>query len=208
MSLGRHQLTQEELTKVNANFETASISRENPKEYSEEVINSLGYILVTDEAKNLIETENGPLVTTAPTPVLSDNGLYIFKEEDGAYLLEVIVPNTVDRTPYITSVTQRIDNAMAQIPLVDLQVYDLVQIYMHVIVNNVIKPLAVQLFPTDPVKQEKVVTYYLPKFLANVARYHVGDTDLKEESVNGELYLLKLLIDKETELARGKDNDK
>ena len=43
--------------------------------------------------------------------------------------------------------------------------------------------MAQHIYPDNPVKQEQFVRIYLPRFMANAARYYMGDSTLVEPHV-------------------------
>lgn len=158
-------------------------------EHERGVITSFGYAEV--EYDKILNTERGPLVMI---DTVHNDGIYILRHEDNVYMLEVVKPNTIDKSTLINKTIQAMDNLLNQVDVVDLEVYDLTRVYSHVLTNQVIKPLAKHMFPTDELKQHKFINVYLPRFLANMARYYMGDEQLMEEAVNSEPHLVKLMI--------------
>ena len=159
----------------------------------DEIIPSLGYQFVAHEGGRRIQTERGMVVT--PFDRTFNDGFYIFRNDSGAYLLEVLKPNTIDKSELITTIIQTADNLLSQINVSDLEIYDLTQVYAHLLVNQVIRPMARHIYPDDPVKQEHFARIYLPRFMANAARYYIGDTTLIEEAVNAEPHVIRVAID-------------
>lgn len=165
-----------------------------PTEQELNVIYSFGYQPV--EYKTLLNTERGPLVVMGTN---HNDGIYILRREGNVYMLEVVRTNTIDKSTLITQTIQSMDNLLNNVSVVDLDVYDLTQIYSHVLTNQVIKPLARHMFPENELKQQRFVHIYLPRFLANMARYYMGDEKLMEESVNSDPHLVKMMIDNSPE---------
>ena len=124
-----------------------------------------------------------------------NNGVYFFKLQDGAYVLEVVIPNTADKSKLITDTVAGIENHFVTLDTADLDVYDLTKVFSHVLANIVAKPLAKNLFPASEFAQHHFTDIYYPRFLANMARYHLGDEGLMEESINAEPWVVKLMIE-------------
>lgn len=164
----------------------------------DEIIPSLGYQFVTHADGNRIMTERGMIVTAFDRTF--NDGFYIFRNDNGAYLLEVLKPNTVDKSELITTIIQTADNLLSQVNVSDLEIYDLTQVYAHLLVNQVVKPMAQHIYPDNPVKQERFVRIYLPRFMANAARYYMGDSTLVEEAVNAEPHVVRVTLDGTSDL--------
>lgn len=164
----------------------------------DEIIPSLGYQFVAHADGKRIQTERG-MVVTAFDRTFND-GFYIFRNDNGAYLLEVLKPNTVDKSELITTIIQTADNLLSQLNVSDLEIYDLTQVYAHLLVNQVVKPMAQHIYPDNPVKQEQFVRIYLPRFMANAARYYMGDSTLIEEAVNAEPHVVRVALDGTSDL--------
>lgn len=164
----------------------------------DEIIPSLGYQFVANADGKRIQTERG-MVVTAFDRTFND-GFYIFRNDNGAYLLEVLKPNTVDKSELITTIIQTADNLLSQLNVSDLEIYDLTQVYAHLLVNQVVKPMAQHIYPDNPVKQEQFVRIYLPRFMANAARYYMGDSTLVEEAVNAEPHVVRVALDGTSDL--------
>lgn len=164
----------------------------------DEIIPSLGYQFVAHADGKRIQTERG-MVVTAFDRTFND-GFYIFRNDNGAYLLEVLKPNTVDKSELITTIIQTADNLLSQLNVSDLEIYDLTQVYAHLLVNQVVKPMAQHIYPDNPVKQEQFVRIYLPRFMANAARYYMGDSTLVEEAVNVEPHVVRVALDGTSDL--------
>ena len=202
-----------ELEKINNSFQTLDIKKNFWKDgdITEEPLNeyiqmaySLGYIPVSIQKFNddfLIYASGGVLVTMREGMRDYNNGFYILKQDASeSYVMEVIVPNTCDKSTLITQKVQELENLVASVDMSELDTYDLVQVYSHVLANRVIKPISRIMFDNDKLKQTKFTDMYLARFLANVARYYIGDKNLIEEQVNAEPYLVKLMIDGNSDL--------
>ena len=172
------------------------LSDAEPSKQELNVLYSFGYLPVM--YNNLLNTERGSLVTM-DTP--HNNGIYILRHEKNVYMLEVVKPNTINKSNLITQTIQTMDNLLNQVDVVDLEVYNLTQVYSHVVTNQVVKPLAKYMFPEDELKHKQFIHIYLPRLLANMARYYMGDEKLMEESVNSEPHLVKLMIDGSNEFS-------
>ena len=138
-------------------------------------------------------TSRGPVIMMLDPQY--NNGIYILRNEDNAYLLEVIKANDIDKSNLITQITQTMDNLLSQVNVGDLEIYDLTQVYAHLVVNQVIEPLSKHLFPDNELKQKHFIDLYLPRFMANATRYYIGDSSLTEEAVNCEPHAAKLMIE-------------
>lgn len=137
-----------------------------------------------------------------------NNGVYMLhKLEKGEIVLEVIEPNTKDKGNMIMHLVDDISNHIDGMDMFDMQVFDYTEMYGYVIANTVIKPLAKTLFPNDKVKQEHFTMLYLPRFLANVAYQYTGSDNIYEEGVNSEPYVLKMMIDQETDKSKNDKTD-
>ena len=160
----------------------------------------LGYQLLSTNENKILFTDRGPLISMIDTT--NNNGIYILRKEGNAYLLEVIIPNNIDKSTHITNILQTMDNSLNAIDVSDLEVYDLTVVYGHLVVNQVIKPLARALFPDNELKQSHFVDVYLPRFLANAARYYIGDSSLLEETVNSEPHVVKIMMEGSEEFVK------
>ena len=128
------------------------LSDAEPSKQELNVLYSFGYLPVM--YNNLLNTERGPLVTM-DTP--HNNGIYILRHEKNVYMLEVVKPNTINKSNLITQTIQTMDNLLNQVDVVDLEVYNLTQVYSHVVTNQVVKPLAKYMFPEDELKQKQFI---------------------------------------------------
>ena len=166
---------------------------------------SLGY-QPTYYDDELLVTDLGPIVTMAKRE--HDNGLYIFRQADGAYLLDVVVPNTVDRSALVSEKVQQLDNLFSQVDLSDCDIYELTQICAHVLGNQIVKPL-MSTITTNELELAKASDIYFPRFAANMARYYLGDSKLMENAVNTEPHIVKLMLDasNDIELPKGENHE-
>lgn len=190
--LTTHELEQQTYDKLTQVLN--EISYNLVDEHDEEIIimiDSLGYATVVYESKTLM-TEKGPVVMTQDTTF--NNGIYILRNDNGAYLLEVLIPNNIDKSTLVTKTTQIMNHQLSQVDVSDLEIYDLTQAYAHVVVSQVVKPLAKHIYPDHEENQQKFINIYLPRFLANMARYYMGDDKLMEEAVNSEPHIVKIMI--------------
>lgn len=187
-------ITQEDYEELNKNlYEMGYKTTNGVDAQTKELIHALGYTLVKTIDADVLNTERGPIVMMQNATF--NNGIYIFRNEDGSYLLEILKPNTIDKSTLITQIVQTMDNQLSQVNVSDLEVYDLTQVYAHLIANQIIKPIAKHIYPDNELKQEHYVNIYMPRFLANVARYYIGDSTLIEETVNSEPHAVRLMID-------------
>lgn len=135
-----------------------------------------------------------------------NNGVYILREmTKGEIVMEVIVPNTKDKGNLIMKSVDIIETAVSEMNSEDLQLFDMIEIWGHVIANTTLKPLAKALFPNDEKKRERFVLLYMPRLLSNTAHMFVGDDQLMEEAVNSEPYVLKMMIDQKTDNESGNE---
>lgn len=124
-----------------------------------------------------------------------NNGVYMFHlNNDGQYLLEVVVPNTSDKGNLIRHLVGEITTFVENLDTSDLDTYDFAEIYGFVIANTVVKHLANALFPMDKDQQHHFTMIYLSRFLAHVAQIHAGDENIREEAVNSDPYLFKMAM--------------
>ena len=189
-----YMLTDEEFNNIQNNLNELELHLMTFEESSlDEIIPSLGYQFVAHADGNRIQTERGMIVPAFDRTF--NDGFYIFRNDNGAYLLEVLKPNTIDKSELITAIIQTADNLLSQVNVSDLEIYDLTQVYAHLLVNQVVKPMAQHIYPDNPVKQEQFVRIYLPRFMANAARYYMGDSTLVEEAVNAEPYVVRVALD-------------
>ncbi len=192
-------LTNDEFDSIQNNLNELSLHVMTFEESSlDEIIPSLGYQFVSNIDGKRIQTERGMIVTAFDRTF--NDGFYIFRNDNGAYLLEVLKPNTIDKSELITTIIQTADNLLSQVNVSDLEIYDLTQVYAHLLVNQVVKPMAQHIYPDNPVKQEQFVRIYLPRFMANAARYYMGDSTLVEEAVNAEPHVVRVALDGTSDL--------
>lgn len=164
---------------------------------------TMGYTPVGEEIDGVIHpygTEDSVVVQLRQDLNAYNNGVYFYKEINGAYVLEVLIPNTADKKDLITKTVANLENYIETLDTADLDVYDTIRVFSHVVANTTVKQLAKALFPDNELKQFHFVDIYYPRFLSNMARYHLGDKDLREETVNTEPFVVKLMIDGNEEL--------
>lgn len=164
---------------------------------------TMGYTPIGEEVDGVIHpygTEDSVVVQLRQDLNAYNNGVYFYKEVNGAYVLEVLIPNTADKKDLITKTVANLENYIETLDTADLDVYDTIRVFSHVVANTTVKQLAKALFPDNELKQFHFVDIYYPRFLSNMARYHLGDKDLREETVNTEPFVVKLMIDGNEEL--------
>ena len=164
---------------------------------------TMGYTPIGEEIDGVIHpygTEDSVVVQLRQDLNAYNNGVYFYKEVKGAYVLEVLIPNTADKKDLITKTVANLENYIETLDTADLDVYDTIRVFSHVVANTTVKQLAKALFPDNELKQFHFVDIYYPRFLSNMARYHLGDKDLREETVNTEPFVVKLMIDGNEEL--------
>mgnify|MGYP003465201238 FL=1 len=143
---------------------------------------------------------HGIVVSLPESAQKYNNGVYILhKLLGGEVVLEVLVVNTNDKGDLITKVVGDITSHINGIDLSDFATFDYVETFGYIIANTVVKPLAEALFPTDKEKQERFTMLYMPRMLAQIAYVYSGDTNTFEEGVNSEPYVLKMMIDNQTD---------
>lgn len=177
------------------NYKTRQLINSDPDKELIEKAHSIGY-----EPLNLvIEHDNGEkgiLVKLFDEHSRYNNGIYNLRpKESGEILLEVLVPNNISKDELISETITSISNHIQTLDTVDLEVFDWAEIFMYVISNTVLKPLAKSLYPIDDSKRAIFTRIYLSRFLAQAAQIHAGAKDIREEAVNSDPYLFKLLID-------------
>lgn len=129
-----------------------------------------------------------------------NNGVYILRElPKGEIVMEVIVPNSKDKGDLILKSVDTLTTSYLGMNVEDLQLFDMIEIWGHVIAETTLKPLAKSLFPNDETKRERFVLLYMPRLLSNAAHMFVGDDTLMEEAVNSEPYVVKMMIDQQTD---------
>lgn len=135
-----------------------------------------------------------------------NNGTYMLhKLKDGKLVMEVIVPNNKDRGDLIQKHVDEIVNHVDGMDLSDLQIYDQAEMWGFVLAQAVVKPLTDSIYPNagtdlqEKVKRARFINLFMPRFLANIAHLYAGDDQMKEEAVNSEPYVLKLMIDSNTD---------
>lgn len=187
------QLNEQEYELLHQNIEKLGLSIvKDVDEWLCDLAQQMGYQLVFDASNTPLCTQEGPIVMMKNREY--NNGLYIFRKDETTYYLQVVKPNTIDKSSLITKVIHQIEDGIRRVPMEDLDAFDLTQIYAHVIVNQIVKTMAKQAFPESAKQQQNYINVYLPRFLANIARYYLADNALKEEAVNSEPYIVKVMI--------------
>lgn len=131
-----------------------------------------------------------------------DNGVYLLhqfnvdpKTLKAPLTLEVVIPNTRDKSQLIKQRIDQITNYITGLDNSDLRPFDYNQIFAYVINNVVVKPLAKAYFEDDLEKQARFQVMYLIRFLSDTASFYGSPENLKEELVNASPYTIKQLID-------------
>ena len=160
---------------------------------------NLGYLPIEPyQIKAYGDGSYGILVTNLD--LTKNNGEYFLHiTTDGAYLLEVVKPNTISKYEMVKEITDKIDGFINTLDTSNLDVYDYATIFGDIIVSQVIKPLALSLHPDDKVKQFHFANIFTPQFLANTSDLFVGNRIVEEDKVNAEPYVIKLLVDQNIE---------
>lgn len=163
-----------------------------------DMIPSLGYVSF-GKGTTYEDGTQGVLMTLPEGRNKYNNGVYMLRElENGAIVMETIVPNDRDKGALIQNKVADITNFITGMDNSDLEVFDYAEIMGFVVANAIIKPLAESLFPTDIVKRTRFVNLYHSRFLANTALIYSGSENTLEEGVNSEPYVVKMMIDKAT----------
>lgn len=192
------QLNEQEYELLHQNIEKLGLSIvKEVDEWLCDLAQQMGYQLVFDDSNAPLCTQEGPIVMMKNREY--NNGLYIFRKDETTYYLQVVKPNTIDKSSLVTKVIHQIEDGIRRVSMEDLDAFDLTQIYAHVLVNQVVKTMAKQAFPESAKQQQNYINVYLPRFLANIARYYLADDALKEEAVNSEPYIVKVMIEQSQE---------
>lgn len=192
------QLNEQEYELLHQNIEKLGLSIvKEMDEWLCDLAQQMGYQLVFNDSNEPLCTQEGPIVMMKNREY--NNGLYIFRKDETNYYLQVVKPNTIDKSSLITKVIHQIEDGIRRVSMEDLDAFDLTQIYAHVLVNQVVKTMAKQAFPESAKQQQNYINVYLPRFLANIARYYLADGALKEEAVNSEPYIVKVMIEQSQE---------
>lgn len=154
----------------------------------------------------------GELITLPEGQNKYNNGVYLFiRQDDGATVMQTIVPNTQDKGDMIQKAVDSITTHIKGMDMEDFQLFDYVEMWGYVIAETTLKPLAKSLYPDDKQdtpeekalkksKREQFVFLSMPRVLVNTAHYYVGDEQMaEEERVNSEPYVIKMMIDQETD---------
>lgn len=159
-----------------------------------EMAEALGY-QPTEEVQG-VRTEFGDGLLVYALQREFNDGLYIlYKTEDGRYELMVLVANTISKAPLVQKLIHDLDNYVHGQDLHELDAFNLVEVFAFFTANSFVKPIAKGLYPDDPLKQDQFVHIYYPRFLANVARYYMGDSTLDQEAVVSEPFLVRHILD-------------
>jgi len=153
----------------------------------------------------------GELMTLPEETSKYNNGVYmLIRQEDGATVMETIVPNNRDKGNMIQQAVDAITTQVKGMNMDDFQLFDYVEMWGYVIAETTLKPLAKTLYPDQPndtseekalkqAKRERFVLLAMPRTLVNMAHYYTGDQAMvEEERVNSEPYVIKMMIDQET----------
>ena len=170
-----------------------------------DMVPSLGYESY-DIGINYPDGTKGVLMTLPADKNKYNNGVYILRElSKGEIVMEVVVPNTNDKGDLILKSVDTLKTAYLGMNTEDLQLFDMIEIWGHVIAETTLKPLAKSLFPNDEAKRERFVLLYMPRLLSNAAHMFIGNDELMEEAVNSEPYVLKMMIDQQTDIESKED---
>lgn len=162
----------------------------------------------------------GELMTLPEDINKYNNGVYmLMRQEDGATVMETIVPNNRDKGDMIQRAVDSITTHVKGMDMDDFQLFDHVEMWGYVIAETTLKPLAQSLYPennTDTpeekalkkAKRERFVLLAMPRVLVNMAHYYTGDDAMvEEERVNSEPYVIKMMIDQETNKNKADDRE-
>ena len=170
-----------------------------------DMVPSLGYESY-DIGINYPDGTKGVLMALPVDKNKYNNGVYILRElSKGEIVMEVVVPNTNDKGDLILKSVDTLKTAYLGMNTEDLQLFDMIEIWGHVIAETTLKPLAKSLFPNDEAKRERFVLLYMPRLLSNAAHMFIGNDELMEEAVNSEPYVLKMMIDQQTDIESKED---
>lgn len=170
-----------------------------------DMVPSLGYESY-DIGINYPDGTKGVLMALPADKNKYNNGVYILRElSKGEIVMEVVVPNTNDKGDLILKSVDTLKTAYLGMNTEDLQLFDMIEIWGHVIAETTLKPLAKSLFPNDEAKRERFVLLYMPRLLSNAAHMFIGNDELMEEAVNSEPYVLKMMIDQQTDIESKED---
>ena len=140
----------------------------------------------------------GILVTFLDTE--KNNGEYFLRvTTDKACFLEVEKPNTISKYEMVKDITDKIDAFINNLNTNNLDVYDFATIFGDVIVSNVIKPLALALYPDDKIKQYYFADVFMKNFLNETADLFIGNRVVEEDKVNTLPYMVKVFVDENFE---------
>lgn len=153
----------------------------------------------------------GELMTLPEDKNKYNNGVYmLIRQDDGATVMETIVPNNKDTGNMVQQAVDSITTHVKGMDMEDFQLFHYIEMWGYVIAETTLKPLANSLYPdtnTDTpeekalkkAKRERFVLLAMPRVLVNMAHYYTGDKAMvEEERVNSEPYVIKMMIDQET----------
>lgn len=125
-----------------------------------------------------------------------NNGVYIIQQTDEGYTqLRVVRPNTKDKSQLITNLVQEVTTHIESLDTADLQPYDYMVLFSHVIANILAKPLAKQFFGDNRQLGVPFINQYMVRTLGDMALYYVGTEVVNEEAVNSAPFIVKGFID-------------
>lgn len=153
----------------------------------------------------------GELMTLPNDKNKYNNGVYmLIEQKDGATVMQTIVPNTKDKGDMIQKAVDSITTHVTGMNMDDFELFDYIEMWGYVIAETTLKPLAKTLYPETKndsaeeralkkAKRERFVLLAMPRALVNMAHYYTGDEAMvEEERVNSEPYVIKMMIDQET----------
>lgn len=151
----------------------------------------------------------GELMTLPEDKNKYNNGVYmLIRQDDGATVMETIVPNTRDKGDMIQRAVDSVVTHVKGMDMDDFQLFDHAEMWGYIIAETTLKPLAHSLFPNDTAehkaKRESFVFLAMPRLLVNTAHLYVGDDFVEEERVNSEPYVIKMMIDQQTDKKNNK----
>ena len=130
----------------------------------------------------------------------TNNGVYIFcVMKDHTLGLVTVIPSTVSKTPMVRRVSGDVTSAVTGLVLPPLTPFDMVEVTGQVIANTVMKDI-MSAYHIPEGKQKQFISIYMPKFLANVAKYYLGAADaegnpmVNEEIVDMEPFMVRQMV--------------
>lgn len=129
-----------------------------------------------------------------------NNGVYMLRKMTGGeVVMEVIIPNTASKGDLIYQLVNDIVSHIAGLNMEDMTIYNHIEMWGHIISKVSLHPLAQALYPNDKAKADRFEMLYLPRMLSNMAHIKLADDPPQEEMVDTEPYVLKMMIDQETQ---------